>query len=93
MKDFFKKKRQKQVQVAPEPRSLEDIKKEHSELQVKVANAQYLSFVYSKETESLNQRLLEVNQEAGVRQALDKKASEAKAKQLETIGEIKNVES
>lgn len=93
MKDFFKKKRQKQVQTAPEPRSLEDIKKEHSELQVKVANAQYLSFIYGRETESLNQRLLEVNQEAGIRQSLDKKASEAKAKQLETIGEIKNVES
>lgn len=83
MKDFFKKKRQKQV---PEPRSMDEIQKEYKELLSKAGNAQYLVYVYSKELEQVNARLLSVNQEAGVRQELDRKAPE------QQDGE-KNVES
>lgn len=69
MKNPFKKSKQKEAPAVP--RSLEDIKKEYNEILTKSGNAQYLVFVYTKELEQLNRRLLEVNQEAGVRQSLD----------------------
>lgn len=66
---------------AAEPRAKEAISKEYSELIGKVGQVQYLVYVYTKETEQLNARLLELNQEANRRDILD-----AKDKTKETVG-------
>lgn len=70
MKNFLKRKKQANV---PEPRELVDIRAEYNELSARAANAQYLVFVHSKDLEQTNHRLIEVNQEAAARQALDAK--------------------
>lgn len=74
MKNYFKKNKQKAVNL---PRELEDIRKEYNELSLRAANAQYLVFVHSKDLEQVNNRLIQVNQEAGARQALDTEKSKA----------------
>lgn len=65
----------------PQPRDKTTITKEYTDLLGKVANAQYLVYVYSKETDQLNTRLLELNQEANQRDILDKVAKEAESKE------------
>ena len=70
MKNYFKKSKQKANAVVL-PRELEEIRKEYNELSLRAANAQYLVFVHSKDLEQVNNRLIQVNQEAGARQQLD----------------------
>jgi hypothetical protein len=80
MSRFFKSKKQ-QLPKAPEPRPLEEILKENQELLVRAGNFQYQAYVYAKEAEKINQRLVEVNHEGALRQELDRKAQEAKPKE------------
>jgi tRNA(Phe) wybutosine-synthesizing methylase Tyw3 len=62
----------------PEPRQLDDIIKEYAEVKVKVADSQYLVYIYNKEVEYLNQRMQNLNNEAEARKQLDAKAAEEK---------------
>lgn len=83
--NFFKKMKPKKnklqhIKQVPNPRSIEEIKKEYNELLAKSGNAQYLVYVYSQELENLNRRLVEVNNEAGIRQKLD--AQEVKKEEV-----------
>jgi hypothetical protein len=71
MKNFLKRKKQAQ---APEPRSMDEINKEYSELTVKAAKAQYLVYVHTLDLEHINKRQLYVNQEAQARMEIDKNA-------------------
>jgi hypothetical protein len=72
MSKFFKNK-SKKVDLKPqEPRQIADIQKEYQELSAQAANAQYLVFVKTKELEQVNERMLQVNQEASIRIELDK---------------------
>lgn len=81
---FFKDKRKKSanVEVKSEPRSREEIVKEYTEVQAKLGGAQYLKYVYERETEILGQQMLSLNQEADARQKLD---AEAKAKETPDV--------
>lgn len=72
-------------QAEAQPRSMDEINKEYSELIGKVGQAQYKAYVYQRATEELNRRLELVNTEADARGKLD---AEAK-KQSETV-EVKN---
>lgn len=65
LKDKMKKK-------AKEPREMDEIKKEYSQLLSKVGQAQYVVYVHSQDLEQYNQRLLEVNKEAQARENLNK---------------------
>ena len=79
MKNFFKKKKQKQAQ---EPRELKDIKAEYDQLTSRAGQAQYMVYVYGKELDQSNRRMLEVNQEAEVRQRMDRALAEAAKKDV-----------
>lgn len=79
MKSWAKKKLSQLNQKAP--RELPEIQQEYQQLLTQAANAQYLVFVHGREVDRLNQRMLEVNQEAALRNKLDaetKAAEEAK---------------
>lgn len=80
MKKFFQKKKHQEAQL---PRSLDEIKKEYAELLSKAGNAQYLTYVYSKELEQVNGQLVKINQEAAARQELDKKESVVKKEETD----------
>ena len=62
-----------------EPRDKAAINKEYSEIVGKSGQTQYLVYVYGKELEQLNGRLLELNQEAAERNKLDTAASKEQA--------------
>lgn len=66
-----------QQSLPAEPRVLEDIHKEYSELLSKAAQAGYHVYVYEKELGRLNQRLEEVNIEAAQRKQLDAATKES----------------
>lgn len=53
------------------PRSMEEINKEYSELISKVGQAQYQAYAYTRETERLNAKLIEINLESRERHILD----------------------
>lgn len=84
---FFKGKKSKQVIRDPQARPMDEIQKAYEQELSKAAQAQYLVFVHNKELEAINGRLLNLNQEASVRQALDKAVKEKDAAQ---IPEVKN---
>lgn len=71
MTKFFKN-RKRVAQKAVEPRSIEEVTKEYTELCGKAGQAQYQVMVFTKELERLNERLLSVNQEAAARNELDR---------------------
>lgn len=71
-------------QQVPEPRPLEEIQSEYNQLSGKAGQNQYQSYVLAKDLESINKRLIEVNQEAAYRQKLDA-AAEVKA-DAEAVG-------
>ncbi len=78
------------------PRSLEDINKEYAEIMQKVAQSQYLSYVYEKETEGLNKRALELNREAAERNKLEtekKQKEQLKSATQAAKEEVANVQS
>lgn len=70
MKRLFKKAKEAQPKT---PRTIPEIQKEFGELSQRAANSQYLVFVHEQELQRVNNRLLEVNQEAAERQQLDAK--------------------
>ena len=89
---FFKGHGKKAKSVkAPEPRALEELQKEYQSLSAQAANAQYLVFVHSKQLDQINQRLLEVNQEADARNKLD--ADKPKEETPATQEEVSNVQA
>lgn len=53
------------------PRAMKEIQSEYQQASAQAANAQYQVFVHGKSLNLINQRLLELNQEADVRQKLD----------------------
>lgn len=78
MKNMFKKKANPEA-----PRSLDEIEKEYQQLSAQAANAQYKVFVHSEELKQVNKRLMQVNQEYGERQQLDRAVKEELAKKEE----------
>lgn len=83
---FFKDRKTANVEVkAPEPRKLEDIQKEYTELKYRLGEVQYLTFVYDLEVQTLCEQMRVINNEAAARQKLD---TETKA-----VDEAKNAKS
>ncbi len=62
------------------PRELSDIQKEYQQLSTQAGQNQYQAYVLSKDLERINQRLVEINQEAASRNTLN---AEAKAKEAD----------
>jgi hypothetical protein len=89
MTKFFKgQKKAANVEAKPaEPRKMDEIKTEYAEVKSRLGDAQYLKFVYDRETELLSQRMLEINQEASKRQKLD---TEEKAKETPEATDAKS---
>jgi hypothetical protein len=87
MTKFFKGKRQAKALPPPVPRVEDEIRKEYADVAFAAGQAQYQVYVYTEELSRINQRLLEINQEAAARQKLNKDEAEA-AKPAET-GEVK----
>lgn len=73
MKNLFKKNK-KPYPTQTAPRALPDIEKAYQELLAKAAQAQYLAYVHNKDLEGLNEALVSVNQEAALRNELDRQA-------------------
>ena len=71
MSKYFKSKKLPSNVPATPPREMTEIHKEYAELKVKLADAQYLVYVYGLEVDQISRRMLEVNQEANARQTLD----------------------
>lgn len=76
------------------PRTLEEINKEYSQASGKAANTQYLIYVYTKELEQVNKRMLELNQEAAERNKLTseeaQRQSAAKQSDLKAVENVKS---
>jgi len=68
------------TQEAPPPRAMEEIQAEYNRLSGQAGQNQYQAYVLGKDLERINQRLVEVNQEAAFRNKLD---AEAKAKETD----------
>ncbi len=69
----------KSFQTPPQPRTMDEIKKQNSELTDRAAQVQYMVYAYTKELARLNEALSSVLAEAQQRQAID----EAAAKQAQ----------
>ncbi len=72
MTKFFKGKNKVKEQ---EPRDLKTLTELYQKVLNMAAQSQYQMFVYREETAQLNRQLLQINQEAAKRQALDKAAA------------------
>jgi hypothetical protein len=69
------------------PRPFNEIEAEFQQLSARAAQAQYQAYVYTKDLEGINKRLVEINIEAKARQDLDaqvKKELDAKAEAEKT---------
>jgi hypothetical protein len=64
----------KKVKKQTPPRSWTDIQRAGQELYIKAGQCQYHIEVLQAQLKQLNSQLLQVNQEAGIRQELDKAA-------------------
>lgn len=73
MKNLFKKSK-KGYPTQQAPRVFADIEKAYQELLAKAAQAQYLVYVHGQDLKQLNQEMVRVNQEAALRQQLDRDA-------------------
>lgn len=56
-----------------EPRALDVITKEYQEATMRLGQAAYQKFVFAREVEQLEQQILRLNEEAAMRNQLDKK--------------------
>lgn len=74
-------KRKTKTPNAPAPRAMDEIQKEYQSVSAQASNAQYQAFVFARTLRRLNQRMLELNEEAAGRQALDKQVADELAKQ------------
>ncbi len=79
MNPFSRKKKVKLPQ-APEPRELKVIQDEYNQLSLRAGQNQYQTFVLGQDLNQINQRLVEVNQEAAHRNKLD---AAIKAKEID----------
>ena len=81
--NFFKGKGKKAqaVDKAPEPRAIAEIQKEYQQVALNAGAAQYQAMIHGEEVKNRNKRLLQLNQEAAQRQALDKQAADAQQKE------------
>ena len=68
---FFKSKKQRPTEKAPDPRSMDEIKKAHAEVAVRAGSLQYQIEVYKQQLSQLNQELFALNNEGAARQKLD----------------------
>ncbi len=64
---------------AAEPRDKAAINKDYAETLGRAGQAQYIVYVHSKELEQANARLLDLNQEAAARNALEQAAAKETA--------------
>lgn len=78
MKNLFKRKKDKFPKPAT-PRPLDAIKQEYGELRAKAGDIQYRLYVNKEDLRLVNERLLQVNQEANDRMALDQAAAKPTA--------------
>lgn len=67
IRNFLKRK-------SKEPRSMDEIKQSYMELSNRSGQVQYQAHILNKELKNLNDQLESVNNEAAVRQELDKQA-------------------
>lgn len=74
----FRKTKQDKPALPEGPRQLPEIQKEYGELINQVGQLQYQRFVLKQELDVNNAKLIQVNNEAAVRIALDKAAEAAK---------------
>lgn len=74
----FRKTKQDKPALTEGPRQLPEIQKEYGELINQVGQLQYQRFVLQQELDVNNAKLIQVNNEAAVRIALDKAAEAAK---------------
>lgn len=74
MSRFFKGKKATLPKPNPAPRALEEIQKDHNQASYEAGLAQYQVYIYTKDLEQKNQRLLNLNQEAAARDKLDKES-------------------
>lgn len=75
MNPFSTKKRRQSLPTVP-PRDLKDIQVEYNQLSLRAGQNQYQSYVLAQDLKGINQRLVEVNQEAAERNKLDAKDKE-----------------
>jgi len=80
------KKLSKTAQEAP-PRAMEEIQAEYNRLSGQAGQNQYQAYVLSKDLERINQRLVEINQEAAYRNKLDAETKAKEADQAVTVPE------
>lgn len=75
MSKFFKSKKfslgAKEAPAQPEPRKMEEINKEWSDLMAKVSVEQYKVVLHKRNTDYYNERLLQLTEEANKRTAID----------------------
>ena len=81
------KKLSKTAQEAPPPRAMEEIQAEYNRLSGQAGQNQYQAYVLSKDLERINQRLVEINQEAAYRNKLDAETKAKEADQAVTVPE------
>jgi hypothetical protein len=79
MTRFFKNKQSKK-EVAPAPRSMEEINKDYAAVSAQASQTQYQVYVYTESLAQLNRQMRSLNEEANARQTLDK-ADQPKSKQ------------
>lgn len=84
---WFGRKKVSMKEAASAPRTMEEINKEYSETVGKVGQTQYLVYVYTKELEQANSRLLSLNQEASARQVLDKNSAQTETEETGAANE------
>ncbi len=75
---MFNKKKNKLSFKAKEPRQLAEIENEYARAANQAGQVQYQLFVYGKELEVLNEKMLELNREGKARKDLDAKANPEK---------------
>jgi hypothetical protein len=75
MTKYFKNRFGRKIKTTPqEPRLMDAINTEYSELIGKVGQAQYQAYIYTQKVAELNRELERVNQEAAERKRLDAEA-------------------
>ncbi len=85
MKKMLKSLKNKAFPTPQEPRALDAIKAEMSQLLVSLGNEEYQVFVHENAAASLKQRVLNLNQEGAARIELDKAAQEAVDKKASNV--------
>lgn len=76
MSKFFKNSKKATLPKPPTPRTIEEIQKDHNQASYEAGLAQYQVYIFTKDLEQKNQRLLNLNQEASARNKIDQEAKQ-----------------